>query len=140
MGRSAAILLCVSVAAMVALGLVMLASTSLWATDGTGVEYALVKRQAIWAVVGVLGAVTLAWLDYRLLRKFWIPIFLGACLLLVLCYVPGVQVWRGGAARWISLPILGQFQPSEAAKIAVVVALAAWFAQYQAEAGSRHGD
>ena len=136
MGRSAAILLCVSVAAMVALGLVMLASTSLWATDGTGVEYALVKRQAIWAVVGVLGAVTLAWLDYRLLRKFWIPIFLGACLLLVLCYVPGVQVWRGGAARWISLPILGQFQPSEAAKIAIVVALAAWFAQYQAEAGS----
>lgn len=132
MGRSSAILLCVSVAALVSMGLVMLTSTSMWAA---GVEeYSLVKRQIIWTGVGLLAAGGLAWMDYRLLRKSWIPILLGACVLLALCYVPGVGVWRNGETRWISLPLLGQFQPSEIAKIAIIVALAAWFALYQAEA------
>lgn len=133
MGRSSAIILCVAVAAMVSLGLVMLTSTSLWAAGVD--EYSLVKRQILWTGVGLVMAVALAWMDYRVLRRFWIPILVVACVLLALCYVPGVGVWRNGETRWINLPLLGQFQPSEVAKIAIIVGLAAWFAQYQAEAG-----
>lgn len=134
MGRSSAIILCIAVAAMVTLGLIMLASTSVWVEDEDG-QYFHVKRQVLWTAVGFAVALVMGWMDYRLLRRFWVPILAVAILLLVLCYVPGVGVWRNGETRWINLPLLGQFQPSEVAKIAIIVALAAWFAQYQAEAG-----
>ncbi|NNC87167.1 MAG: cell division protein FtsW [Akkermansiaceae bacterium] len=133
MARRSAIVLCVAVAALVVLGLVMLASTSVWVED-EDTRYFHVKRQVLWTGVGLLAACCMAFLDYRLLRRFWIHILVGACVLLALCYVPGVGVLRNGETRWINLPFLGQFQPSEPAKIAIMIALAAWFAQYQAEA------
>ena len=47
MGRRSAIILCVAVAALVALGLVMLASTSVWVED-EDTRYFHVKRQVLW--------------------------------------------------------------------------------------------
>jgi cell division protein FtsW len=60
-------------------------------------------------------------------------LFLGACVLLVLCYVPGIADPQYGSSRWIKAPIISQFQPSEAAKIVVMLALASWFARWQTE-------
>jgi len=134
MGRQSAIILCVSVAALVSIGLVMLASTSVW-VETEDMQYFHVKRQVVWTAVGLGAAVLLGWMDYRALRRFWVPILIVVCVLLVLCYVPGVGVWRNGETRWIKLPLLGQFQPSEIAKLGIIVAVAAWFAQYQAESG-----
>ena len=134
MGRQSAIFLCVSVAALVAIGLVMLASTSVW-VETADQQYFHVKRQVAWTGVGLLTACLLAWMDYRVLRRFWFPILIVVCVLLALCYVPGVGVWRNGETRWINLPVLGQFQPSEVAKLGIIVAVSAWFAQYQAESG-----
>jgi cell division protein FtsW len=134
MGRQSAIILCVSVAALVSIGLVMLASTSVW-VETEDMQYFHVKRQVVWTAVGLGAAVLLGWMDYRTLRRFWVPILIVVCVLLVLCYVPGVGVWRNGETRWINLPLLGQFQPSEIAKLGIIVAVAAWFAQYQAESG-----
>ena len=136
MGRRAAILLCMSVATLVALGLVMLASTSAWVNGVDADPYILVKRQGVSTGVGLLAAVAAGCLDYRLLRRIWLPLLIGACALLVLCYVPGVAVSVKGESRWIWAPAIGRFQPSEVAKIAVIIALAAWFAQYRAEAKS----
>ncbi|NIP98670.1 MAG: hypothetical protein GWO24_36780, partial [Akkermansiaceae bacterium] len=48
----------------------------------------------------------------RLLRKVWKPLLIGACGLLVLCYVPGIAVTVKGEARWIWAPLVGRFQPS----------------------------
>jgi cell division protein FtsW len=59
--------------------------------------------------------------------------FAAACVLLVLCYVPGIGVENYGSKRWIKMPLVSQFQPSELAKVVVVVCLAAWFARWQAE-------
>jgi cell division protein FtsW len=136
MGRRAAIILCVSVATLVALGLIMLASTSAWVSGVEDDPYLLVKRQGVFIGVGLFAALAVGCVDYRLLRRIWIPLLIGACLLLVLCYVPGVRFEVKGEARWIWAPVIGRFQPSEVAKIAVIIALAAWFAQYQAEAKS----
>jgi len=130
MGSRSAHFILLAVAALVGVGLVMLASTSVWTEEGQ--EYALLKRQAIAVGIGVVVATLLALSDYRLLKKFWLPIFIGSCVLLALCYTP-MGLERNGETRWIRLPVLGQVQPSETAKLAVVVALAAWFAQYQAE-------
>ena len=136
MGRNAAIALCLAVSLLVALGLIMLASTSAWVNGVDEDPYLLVKRQGAFAAVGLLAAFVTGCIDYRILRRVWIPLLVVGCLLLLLCYVPGVQVVVKGEARWIWAPVIGRFQPSEVAKIVVIIALAAWFAQYQAEAKS----
>jgi len=136
MGRRSGLVLCISVAALVGLGLVMLASTGAWAPGVDDDPYLLVKRQGLWAGVGLLAAAGTGCLDYRVLKKIWFPLLLAACGLLALCYVPGIAVAAKGESRWIAVPVIGRFQPSEAAKIVIIVALASWFAQYQAECRS----
>ena len=136
MGRRAAIILCISVAVLVALGLIMLASTSAWVYGVEDDPYLLVKRQGIFAGVGLIAALVAGCIDYRILRRMWMPLLIAGCVLLTLCYVPGVQVVVKGEARWIWAPVIGRFQPSEVAKLVVIIALAAWFAQHQAEARS----
>ena len=131
MGRKNAIFLCLAVMALVTLGLVMLASTSVWNKHVDG--YSLVKKQTVFIAMGLLGAVVISNIDYRKLRAFWIPALVISTTLLVLCYVPGIGHKVNGATRWIKIPGVLQFQPSELAKIFVIMALAAWYAHYQAE-------
>jgi len=131
MGRKNAIFLCLAVTALVTLGLVMLTSTSIWDDDVDG--YALVKKQAMWIAVGLIGAVFISMLDYRKIQPYWIPLLVGSCVLLGLCYLPGVGQSIKGEARWIKIPGLPQFQPSELAKIFVIMAIAAWYAHFQTE-------
>lgn len=131
MGRKNAIYLCLAVTALVTLGLVMLTSTSVWDDEVDG--YALVKKQAMWIGLGVVMAVIASACDYRKLRQWWIPCFIASCALLALCYVPGIAQEVKGESRWIRLPGLPQFQPSELAKIFVIMGVAAWYAHFQTE-------
>jgi len=131
MGRKNAVFLCLAVIALVTLGLVMLTSTSVWDDQVDG--YSLVRKQAIWITVGLIGAVWISMVDYRKLTPYWIPLFVGACVLLVMCYLPGVGQEIKGESRWLKIPALPQFQPSEMAKIVVIMALAAWYAHFQTE-------
>ena len=131
MGRKNAIFLCLAVMALVTLGLVMLASTSVWNKDVDG--YSLVKKQAVFIALGLIGAVVISNVDYRKLRAFWIPALVISTTLLVLCYVPGIGHKVNGATRWIKVPGVPQFQPSELAKIFVIMSLAAWYSHYQTE-------
>ena len=131
MGRKNAVFLCLAVTALVTLGLVMLTSTSIYGNDVEG--YSLVKRQAVWIAAGVIGAVVVAGMDYRKFRSYWVWLFLGACALLVCCYIPGIAQEVKGESRWVKFPGLPQFQPSELAKIFVIMGLAAWYTHFQTE-------
>lgn len=135
MTRYCAIVLCAAVALLVVLGLVMLASTSAWVLEGEQ-PYSFVRKQAIMVVVGVIGAIFAARMPDTLIRKYW-PWALGiTCVLLALCFVPGVGKEIYGSKRWIKIPGLGanaQFQPSEMARLVSVLALAGWFARWQTE-------
>lgn len=130
--RRNAIFLCVAAAGLVVLGLVMLASVSVWMEDADS-RYSHLRKQGMWLVVGVLGAGAVAMMDYRNFRKWVWPCYGIAVFLLMLCYVPGVGREIKGETRWIVVPVLGQFQPSEVAKIMIMMGLAAWYAHYQAE-------
>ena len=120
---------------LVALGLVMLASTSAW-VRGFEEPYHFLTRQSLMAAAGLVCAVIAAWCPTDWLRKSTVWLYLFACVLLALCFVPGIGIENFGAKRWIRLPVIGQFQPSELAKIIVVIALATWFARWQTEVGT----
>jgi rod shape determining protein RodA len=105
--------------ALTAFGILAIATT----------EPELASRQAAYAVVGLLAGAIAAWPDYRRLRRFT-PLLAGGCLfLLVFVLVPAVPEWlvrpRNGARRWINLGFT-DLQPSELAKVAYVLAAAAW--------------
>lgn len=132
MARYCSIILCVAVCALVALGLIMLASTSAWVKNVED-PYHFLTRQAIMVVLGLMAAVFAARWPTENFRRLAPLMFAGACVLLVLCFVPGIAAPELGSNRWIKAPVVGRFQPSELAKIVVVVCLAAWFARWQTE-------
>lgn len=115
------------VLSLLGLGLVMVASTSPWAIGVD--EYELFTKQIIFAGGGLVFAIVAAILDYRKFQKYVKYIFILALIFLALCYVPGIRRGLNGEYRWIGIgPI--SFQPSEFAKLAIVLALAAWYAKY----------
>lgn len=84
----------------------------------------LVLRQLTRFLLGFTVLLIIAQVPPRTFR-FWSPVFYGiGLLMLVLVLIVGTEA--KGAQRWLSLPGIGRFQPSEMMKIAVP-ALVAWF-------------
>ena len=130
MSKNSALILILSVTALVAIGMVMLFSTGAYAHDAHGDAYFFIKRQGMWLGVGVVACIFATLVDYHVWAKLWIPMFIAAAVLLALCFVPHIGQRVNGSARWIHLgPFM--FQPSELGKFAAVVALAAWFNRYE---------
>lgn len=86
-------------------------------------DMAIVGRQLSGAVIGITAMLVLSLLPYQKLLRYAVPLYAGCCLLLLLVIVYGRI--RGGARRWIVIPGLGQLQPSEFAKIGIIL-FAAW--------------
>jgi cell division protein FtsW len=108
--------------ALVAFGLVMVYSaSSARALLGSDDPAYYLKRQALYAVAGLVALVLFSRTDYRRLRHTAGPLLLASFVLLLAVLAIGTAV--NGARRWIPLGSL-TFQPSELAK----VALALWTA------------
>ncbi len=73
--------------------------------------------------IGVVAALVLASVDHVLLRRAWL-VWGGLIAGLALTGVPVVMREFGIIDRWIELPGIGQFQPIELAKLALVLFLA----------------
>jgi len=84
--------------------------------------------QATWCGLGLVLCLLAAWLDYRIWKKLAWPMLIGALVMLVLVFVPPVGIHRNGASRWLGWHGMSLFQPSEFAKLALIVALA-WYAE-----------
>jgi len=127
MQRNAIYVLLLMVAGLVALGLVMLFSTSAFAQDSHGDIYYFVKRQGLWLVIGLMIGIAIAMIDYHFWMKWWWVVFALAVLLLVCCFVPHIGMRINGSHRWIKLGMV--FQPSELAKIASILFLSWWYSR-----------
>ena len=91
-----------------------------------GEAYAL--NQVLGFVVGFAAAVPLALFDYRRLRGYLTLLYSLALVMLLLVTISGISA--KGAQRWIDIgPV--QFQPSEFAKLLVVVVLAGYFSEHR---------
>jgi cell division protein FtsW len=103
------------------LGLVMVMSaSSVVARDEHGSAWYFVLRQAGWAAAGLLALVLIARVDYHRWRRFAGLFLAASLLLLVVTLVPGIGVSVNGASRWVGVGPL-TFQPSEIAKLAVLL-------------------
>jgi rod shape determining protein RodA len=93
---------------------------------GTEAQQAYATNQALGFVLGVVGAVPLALIDYRLWRRYLKPIYGLVILMLLSVLLMGDTA--GGAQRWVDIgPV--QVQPSEFAKLGMVIVLAGYFAE-----------
>lgn len=80
-----------------------------------------VKRQIIWAMLGTVVMVIAAWFDYQKLRRLTPYIYWASVALLGVVLVHGQSAL--GAQRWIQVGPF-QLQPSELAKVAIIITLA----------------
>jgi cell division protein FtsW len=134
MASRSGIILVVCAVLLVGLGITMLASTNYYLEPGKGggETYKNVWGQLRWLGLGVLALSVAAATNYQHLNhlRWWILGLTLVAMLACLWDVTGREV--NGARRWLSLPGGLGGQPSEFAKIALVVALAAWYARHQA--------
>ena len=116
---------------LVGLGIVMIYSASaIRAQERFGDPAFFLKRQVLWAGLGLLAMVWAASWDLKRFQRVTPVLFLVSLLLLLLVLVPGVGIKINGARRWLRFFGLS-FQPAELAKLAVVLFLASYFARRQ---------
>ena len=83
-----------------------------------GDSYYFIKRQLAFAVLGVVAMLMISTIDYHVLHKFSWVLWIVSLALLVVAYIMPSST---GIHRWIRIPGIGQFQPSEVAKFALIV-------------------
>lgn len=120
--KTATTLLVFCVGALLSLGVVMLYSAGLLRG---GAYYA--QMQLLWASAGVALAIAVAGVDYRWFKKgAWFLLAVAIVLLVLVLFEPKVK----GARRWFDLGVV-KFQPSELAKLALIIALARYGDRYR---------
>ena len=108
-------------------GLIMLASASyVSALQKYNDSYHYIKRQLLFAFGGVAVMLIVPRFDYHILRRFALLLLGVSVIMLILVLIPGVGVEVNGARRWLNFGI--QFQPSEIAKLAIILTFASYMA------------
>jgi cell division protein FtsW len=113
-----------AVAALLALGMTMVLSTSyLHSQERYGDGTYFFRKQLIAMGAGMIALVVCSLAPSALYRRFSYPILTVTFVVLIMVLIPGIGVSRGGARRWLMFPGFA-FQPSELAKLAIVMYLA----------------
>lgn len=108
---------------LVGLGLIMIySSSSIFAAEKFNDTGFFFKKQLLFGCIGLGLMYLVKRMPYELLKKAAYPMFFISLALLILLVVPGIGTKVGGAVRWLRFgPV--SFQPSELAKLAVVLIL-----------------
>ena len=109
---------------LVGMGIVMVYSaSSALAIKKFGSGYFFLQKQAMFSLIGIVVLVVFSYIPFRLYRVLVYPVLVAAIAMLVAVVFSGLGVTAGGSARWLQLgPV--QFQPSELARLALVIYMA----------------
>ena len=112
---------------LLVLGVVMVASTGSCAPGQDKLPWydTFLGKQCMFAVGGLGLALFLSKVDYHIWRRFVFIIWVVSVVLLACCFLPGIGLTINGESRWIKVGLT--FQPSELAKIALMLTLANWY-------------
>lgn len=112
--------------ALLSLGIVMVFSaSSVTAYHELGDAYHYLKRQSLWAAIGLVALVICMNIDYHLWAKLAGPLIVVSIIALAVVLVPGVGITISGSRRWLGVGP-ARVQPSEFAKLSAVIFLAAY--------------
>lgn len=121
---------------LLVLGIMMVASTGLSAYVPNGGSSAqFLYKQCGFAFLGLVAALGVSAMNYQKLRPWVKGIWVLCVVLLVMCYLPYVGMEINGEKRWVNLGILS-FQPSEVAKIGMMITLADWYTTHREMPGT----
>ena len=110
---------------LLSFGLVMLYSSSAYVSANKyGDDAYYLKRQLRNIGLGAVMMFIMAKIDYRIWKKFGTLAYFGSFVLCILVFIPGIGSSSHGSSRWIDLGPLS-FQPSEVAKLGIIIFLAA---------------
>lgn len=99
--------LLIPILALLAIGMVMVYSAgSVLGFRNYGDSFYFVKRQMLFAGLGLIAMFITANTDYLVLKRFARPLLLVCFALLVLVLIPGIGVVRGGARSWLGIRLL----------------------------------
>ena len=115
-----------SVSALTIIGFIIFLSASLGLLAQTGANFGTVAlKQSISLVIGIVLFIVFSKIKYTYIRQYAFIVLIGAIIINLLLFIPGISLFHGGASRWIDIGPLS-FQPSELLKIAFIIYLAAW--------------
>jgi cell division protein FtsW len=120
-----------AVTALLGLGVVMVYSSSaVSAYVNYNDSYYFLKRQIVWATLGIVTMLFTMNIDYHVWRRLAKPVLVLTLVLLVLVLIPGLGKVVNGARRWLGFGSV-YLQPSEIAKLSMVLFSAASLTLYQ---------
>lgn len=122
--------------ALLTLGVIMVYSSSaVSAYVNFHDSYYFLKRQIVWASLGIVAMLFTMNIDYHVWRKLAKPVMVVTLALLVLVLVPGLGRVVNGARRWLGFGSI-YLQPSEIAKLSMVLFTATGLSAHQDRIGS----
>src|SRR3990167_9375929 len=115
--------------ALIVIGLIMISSASIVISyERTGSNYFYLNRQLVFMAIGFAAMIIFSMIDYRFWRRLALPLMILALLFLAIVLLPYFSSASHGANRWM---IYGpfNFQPSEFAKLAIIIYISGWLAR-----------
>ena len=111
---------------LLAIGLIMLLSASFPSAQADGDAFYYIKRQVFFAALGVFAMFSVGKINYQRFRGVATLALIVSAVLLFLVIIPGIGIKSHNARRWLGLPGTEfRFQPSELAKLGIIVYFAA---------------
>lgn len=115
---------------IVLIGLISVYSSShVWAYYKYDDSYYYIKRQCLFAIIGIIMMIIVSKIDYHIYLKYAKPILIICFILLILVLIPGVGVVRGGSRSWFNLGVFA-LQPSELFKFGMIIFSSAYLDKY----------
>lgn len=106
---------------IVLIGLMMVYSASnIWAGYKFNDSLYYIKRQALFAIIGIIAMIIVSKIDYHFYQKNCNKILIISFILMILVLIPGLGSVRGGSRSWFNLGVIS-LQPSELFKIAMII-------------------
>lgn len=114
---------------LIVFGFVMIYSSSSYIAqlkENDAAHY--LKRQMMAAAVGFAAMFFVSVFDYRnylarlkVIKNLAVLAYIISIFLQIIVLIPGIGIYKNGARRWLPVPGFGQFQPSDFAKIAIIL-------------------
>jgi len=116
------------VVALLGFSIITVFSTDM-STIRSGVNSYQFTKHLLWIFVGTLLLITMAKVDYHYLQKLSIPLLVISFILISLVLIPGIGTVTNGARRWIRFSNFFGIQPSEFAKLSIIIFISSYIAK-----------